>query len=274
MSAGAKDRLQPRILLLHGYLSGPTAWTKLRAELVGDAVTYAPPLPGYGSEAAPLAYTLEAVADALEWRLAQTRPTHLLGHSMGAILALELARRYPGRFARVGLVGLPMFADAAEGLAFIGQRGRAYDGFLRNADEGHAKCVRLHRTRYLWAPLLRSLARRIPLSVLMATFDHAAAAHAGGLANIVFSDLVRRLAEDSATPIALLHGAADRTAPIEPVRSLGREWGWPLRLAGGASHQLIFERPRGTARWVRERLLAPIPDPRAMPVPSAKLAVH
>ena len=265
---------RPRLLLLHGYLSGPVAWAGLRRELADEATTLAPPLPGYGSEPPPPAYTLAAVADALEWRRAQVRPTHLLGHSMGAILALELARRYPGRFARVGVVGLPIFVSGDEGLRFIGRRGGVYERFLRNADEGHASCVRLHRLRYLWAPPLRLVGRGIPLSVLLSMFDHAPAAHAGGLANIVFNDLVPALGERVTTPIALLHGDADRTAPLESVRSFASERGWPLRIARGGAHQLIFEQPRGVARWVRERLLAAPPLAAATPAPSAKLVVH
>ena len=109
--AGPPAGDRPRILLLHGYLSGPAAWAGLRRELAAEATTLAPPLPGYGSEPSPPEYTLAAVADALEWRLAQIRPTHLLGHSMCAILALELARRYPGRFARAAAIGLPVFVD-------------------------------------------------------------------------------------------------------------------------------------------------------------------
>lgn len=245
-------------------------------ELAPDATTFAPPLPGYGPEPPPHEYTLTAVADALEWRLSQSRPTHLLGHSMGAILALELARRYPGRFAGVGLAGLPVFADASEGQRFIGQRGRLYERFLRNGDEGHGSCVRFHRSRYLWAPALAPLAKGIPLRVLLAMFDHSRASHGGGLAKIVFNDLVPALSEHVTAPVALLHGDADRAAPLSAAAHLAKKRSWPLRIAKGSSHQLIFAQPRGVARWVRERLLVHPPPPPAPPPysPAAEVAVH
>ena len=250
-------RPRPRLLLLHGYLSGPAAWDPLRRELGDDAETFAPALPGYGGAPDPAAYTLEALAEALDGTLDEARPDHLLGHSLGAILALELARRHPGRFRRVGLAGLPVFADFAAGLRYVGGNSRVRDRYLRDLATGHARCEWLRRTRGLWArPASLFLEPRF-LSVLRAAFDHSAAAHRGGIEAIVFAGRVPALAAATDAPAALLHGASDGVAPPDAAAALARERGWPLRVARGATHELIFTHPRGVARWARERLLAP-----------------
>ena len=93
--------------------------------------------------------------------------------------------------------------------------------------------------------------------MLNAAFDHSAAAHRGGIENVVFAGLAPALAATTDAPVALLHGDADGVAPPDAAAALARERGWPLRLARRATHELIFTHPRGTARWVRERLLAP-----------------
>ncbi len=247
----------PRILLIHGYLSSPAAWAPLQRELGGETVTFAPFLPGYGGEPDPAGYTLPALAGALEELLDEAQPQYLLGHSMGAILALELARRHPGRFARVGLSGLPVFATIEEGRRFIGAKSRTRARYLRDPAGGHAFCGPLQRTRYLWATAARRLRAGYPLPVLLDLFDHSAAAHRGGLERIVFAGHVPDLAALARTPVAVLHGDADGVAPVAPVAALARAHGWAMRIAGGAAHEVIFARPRGVARWVREHLLAP-----------------
>ena len=248
---------RPLLLLLHGYLSGPSAWDPLRRELAGEAETLAPALPGYGGVPDSPSHTLAALADALEGTLAEARPDCLLGHSMGAILALELARRHAGRFRGVGLAGLPVFANFAEGRRYVGANSRVRDRYLRDLATGHARCEWLHRTRRLWAaPASLFLEPRF-LSVLNAAFDHSAAAHRGGIENVVFAGLAPALAAATDAPVSLLHGDVDGVAPPDAAAALARSRGWPLRVARGATHELIFTHPRGVARWVRERLLAP-----------------
>ena len=250
--------MPPRILLLHGYLSNPEAWVPLQRELDGDADTHAPVLPGYGNVPDPAAYTLAGVAEALDEAVEAFRPDYLLGHSMGALLALGVARRHPGRFARVGLAGLPVFDTIDEGLRFIGARSASRDGYMRNPGKGHLMCGPAHFLRYLWAPLTHLLKPDYPLPMILEMFHHTPDAHRGGMEDIVFSGHARRLAPEITTPVALIHGDMDRVTPLEPVVDLSRERGWSLRIAHGAGHELTFARPVGTARWVRERLLAPV----------------
>ena len=251
--------MPPRLLLLHGYVSNPEAWAPLQQELAGEVETFAPLLPGYGRQPDPGDYTLEGVAEALDEVVDRVQPDYVLGHSMGALVALQVASRHPGRFKRVGLAGLPVYDTVEEGLQFIGSRSSTRSSYMRNPGKGHAFCRPVNALRHLWAPVASLLLPSYPLPMVRGMFDHSEAAHRGGMVEIVFGGHVPRLAAALETPVTLIHGTADRVTRLDPVIDLARERGWPLRIAHDAGHELIFAQPRGTARWVRERLLAPAP---------------
>jgi pimeloyl-ACP methyl ester carboxylesterase len=96
------------VVFVHGALNDHSVWTLLARWYAhhGHAVL-APDLPGHGrSVGAPLA-SVEALAD---WLLALLDAAgvvraHLVGHSMGSLIALEAAARAPERVAALVLVG-------------------------------------------------------------------------------------------------------------------------------------------------------------------------
>ncbi len=244
----------PKLMLLHGFLSSRNAWAPLRRELT-EVETIAPDMLGYGRAAhRGEEYTLEETVAHLREVVEAERPTHVVGHSMGGIVALALARELPGAFSAVGVIGLPVFHDRADGARSLHSRGIVYRGFLRKDRVAHLGCVGMHRTAPLWLPFAPLLLPRQPRAVLRTTFDHCQAGHVGSLNRIVFAGLVTDLAGEVATPVFALHGARDRTAPLERARELAAERGWDFRLAPNVGHQLPVEQPRVAACWIRECL--------------------
>lgn len=78
------------LLLLHGLGGTAAVWDGLRAALPTDLEVVAPDLPGHGT-AAPLPdYSFAALAEAVAARL--DGPYVVLGHSLGGVVALHLAR--------------------------------------------------------------------------------------------------------------------------------------------------------------------------------------
>jgi pimeloyl-ACP methyl ester carboxylesterase len=84
------------LLLLHGIGSTHDDFVALRPRLEAEYRVLAPDLPGHGRSAAlPHRPTIAAIADAIEADLDElgTRRVHVLGNSIGARVALELAAR-------------------------------------------------------------------------------------------------------------------------------------------------------------------------------------
>jgi pimeloyl-ACP methyl ester carboxylesterase len=101
-------RGEPAIVLLHGLgSSGYTEWRYNLPVLARTHSVYAPDLPGFGRSAKPnVRYDLPFFTRVLEKYLAQlpSRSFVLVGASLGARIAMELALRHPRRIARLGLV--------------------------------------------------------------------------------------------------------------------------------------------------------------------------
>lgn len=243
------------VLLLHGFLASGGAWAPVRQELRGIVPTLAPDLAGYGSGRSVVAtYSLATLVEHLVPLVESERPAHVVGHSMGGLVALALARRLPESFESVGLVGLPVFHGRGDGLAFLHRARPSTRLTLHDHARAHRACEAAHRLRRAWIPAAAWLTSRPP-EMLATMYDHTLESHTAGLERIVFAGLADELAAGLTTPVFALHGARDRSAPFDRARDLARRHGWKLSVARKSGHQLIFERPVTTASWIRERVL-------------------
>ena len=85
---------RPTVVLLHGVGLDHTMWDPVVALLAGDADVVTPDLPGHGARPpAPAGVTLADLADGVA---AEVPPgSHLVGFSLGALVAQHLARYRP-----------------------------------------------------------------------------------------------------------------------------------------------------------------------------------
>src|SRR3954447_15355491 len=100
------DASQPTIVLLHGAGFDHTTWALHSRWFAHHGYSVlAPDLPGHGrSIGAPLS-TITEMAD---WTAALldavgAAKARLVGHSMGSLIALETAARYPAKVSALGL---------------------------------------------------------------------------------------------------------------------------------------------------------------------------
>ncbi len=102
------------IVFVHGCLGSWRYWVPVMQDLSVEYRTYALDLWGFGDSAKELAqYTVATYVDMLVAFMDELGiwQAPLVGHTLGAAVAAELAARYPDRVSKLLVVGLPLTAD-------------------------------------------------------------------------------------------------------------------------------------------------------------------
>lgn len=102
------DPALPTVVFIHGAEHDHCVWVLQSRYLAhhGRGVL-AVDLPGHGRSDGPPLESVEAIADWIAALLeaAGTKQATLVGHSMGSLVAIECAARYPERIAKIALIG-------------------------------------------------------------------------------------------------------------------------------------------------------------------------
>lgn len=109
----------PTVVLLHGFLSSSGYWYKVSQLLQQDYKVIAIDLLGFGKSPKPSRskYNYEAHLDAINEtleKLGVKEPFILIGHSMGALIALRYSVVYENRVQRLMLVNMPIMLGKRE----------------------------------------------------------------------------------------------------------------------------------------------------------------
>lgn len=119
----------PPVLLLHGVGLQAAAWGPQIDALSGRYQVIAPDMPGHGDSPAPTAQmTLDGYADRMLPVLDNLpQPALVVGHSMGAQIALELAIRAPAQVWAVAALNA-IFERTSQAAAAVKARADTLDG--------------------------------------------------------------------------------------------------------------------------------------------------
>ena len=101
-------------------------------------------LPGHGKSAGPVLTSVPAMADWVMKVLdaAKAQRASLVGHSMGTLISLDCAARYPQRVERVALIATALPMKVGEAFLDAAKR-NSYDAFDMSTIWGHAPQVPL-----------------------------------------------------------------------------------------------------------------------------------
>lgn len=103
----AFDAARPLVIFLHGAGFDHTVWALLARWFAhrGYAVL-APDLPGHGRSAGEPLNSIEALVDwtAAMIEAAGSKKVAIVGHSLGSLIALETAARFPGKVTALALI--------------------------------------------------------------------------------------------------------------------------------------------------------------------------
>lgn len=93
------DDRAPTVWVVPGFGDSGAAWLPLAHAAAGQRWAL-PDLPGFGASPRLQRTTIAALADVLAARVrAETDPVRLIGHSLGAVIAVAVAERVPDRVA-------------------------------------------------------------------------------------------------------------------------------------------------------------------------------
>lgn len=234
---------RPAAVLIHGAGMDHTVWQQQSRYLAHHGWNVlAVDLPGHGlSEGAPLD-SVEALADWVGRLLdaAGVGEVALVGHSLGALAALEAAARHPDRVSGLALLGVTPTMPVHDDLLSSARSG---DPLAVDLITGWGFGKRAHKGGNI-APGLwmtggggRLLERGRP--GVLGTDLAAANAYRGGAA----------AAAKVACPTLLLLGAADRMTPVRGAAPL-QETIADCRtvVLPGAGHMMMIEAPRATLK--------------------------
>jgi 3-oxoadipate enol-lactonase len=250
----------PWIMLLHGIGGGRGGWDATGAALAGSGCrVLAVDLPGYGASPPVEPFDLAGLAAAVLRLLdaVDAERAVLVGHSMGGMIAQELAARSPGRVQALVLVGTsPAFGrpDGQWQREFLRARFAPLDAGLGMAGLA-AQLVPTLVAPDLSADRLAA-AQALMAGVPESTYRRALAALVGfdrraDLAAIAVSTLV-------------VTGEHDRTAPPEVARRMAAKIpDSECRVVAGAGHLLPLEQPEAFAALLLDFLRQHLPPDRS-----------
>jgi pimeloyl-ACP methyl ester carboxylesterase len=209
----------PAVLFLHGITGSRRYWQKKVRPLARDFRLILPDLPGFGLSPKPhVEYTIDLFRDSVRGLIEELgltgRRIVLVGHSMGALIALEYSARFPDHVARLALLSLPRFTDPVTAHAIF-WRGSPHYRRLLNEHSLRETVAQMKRSgleitlRYLfrfpWSVLIDS--HKFTFQSLTSTLEHC----------LLNYQVDRILPSVPALPTLLIHGEKDSVAPLSHV---------------------------------------------------------
>ncbi len=245
------------VVLLHGFISTHRYWNSVIEQLPTDKVrTVRPDLLGFGASPKPRrsAHTLD---EHIEWLIrsfdgAAIRPPYVLvGHSMGAAIALHWAVREPERFSRLIISGLPFIED-----------GRLIDQVLSMSPRYHKLQHSQFRKRaafqlakgisYLPRTVAPLVIREVPTHIAKDTTRHKAHTRKKIVAQNFLSDMAL---EDLATvtvPISLIMATEDSlVADADMLAATATANPYAKLITVSGDHQIPLNHPKLFADAIR-----------------------
>jgi len=215
------------VILLHGLGGTHLSWPPVMRRLPGQIV-YALDLPGHGRSTDPACADIDCHIRSLEafFRCMQFRRFSLVGHSMGAMVALAYAHQHPQQIYKLSLLAIGLHIRYRAELAHYFRYERTRNKAIKHLQEHsfHPNFSTQQRKK-LFEPLSSQR-----LSVLHA--DASVAADFNAL----------RFIRDTTFPIQLVAGEDDALVPVSGVRMLAAKLdNAVLQILKDCGHSIPFE---------------------------------
>jgi pimeloyl-ACP methyl ester carboxylesterase len=235
------------LVLVHGFAGAATNWVEIAPVLARRYRVLVPDLPGHGlSSALSSTPGLAAFADRVAAIAAQERmlPAHVVGHSLGAVVALRIAGRTPAAVRSLVLVAPAGISSSTRWAELT----LTAFGVLRPGKRIGRWVDAIARTPGLRRPVLgpwavsdgTALSSEATRGLLAGPPLHTDTLSAG---RALAQDDPRRDLDRVRCPCLVVGGARDVQVPVGNVFEYARRLGAQVRLVPDAGHLVIAERP-------------------------------
>lgn len=242
------DPAQPAVVFVHGAALDHSTWQWQSRYLAHHGYSaLAVDLPGHGRSPGALRTSIEAMADwvAAFIEAACVARAHVVGHSMGSLVALETAIRHPARVARLALLGAS--APMPVGEAFLAAaKDDSPAAFDMQTAWGHARHVALATSAIPGLTLAGASRQLVARSGAGVQYADLAACHAWAPS----PEAIRALA----VPTLVVAGQRDQMTPWKSGQALAREIPGARFVALDAGHAMMSEAPREVLAALRAHL--------------------
>jgi pimeloyl-ACP methyl ester carboxylesterase len=212
------------LVLLHG-LGGSNRYFGAAFDALGQqARLVVPDLLGFGRSPRPergeydLDAHAQAVLGALDTLEAGT-PLWLGGHSLGALVALRLARRRPDRVRGVVAFAPPLYRSGEDARQRIRALGFWIRWFGMDTTSARLACLGVCRCRVLGSRVIRWLRPELPLEIASDATAHSWTSYVGSFRNLVQDGTAGDLGTIG-VPVQLIAGCEDPVLDLAFLREL------------------------------------------------------
>jgi len=240
----------PTVAFIHGAENDHSVWGLQSRWFAHHGFSVlAVDLPGHGRSDGPLLPSVEAQADWIVALLdaAGVKQAALVGHSMGSLISLEAAARFPERIAKIALVGTAVPMPVSEGLLTAAREARPKaEGMVNVWSHGARGAIGGNTVPGMWmmGASIRLMERAAP--------------------EVLFNDLNACNAYSAGTeaaarvdcPALVIAGSRDQMTPARAAKALAETIpGARLATIEGSGHALLSEYPDAVLDALRGFLL-------------------
>ena len=239
----------PAIVLLHGLFASGRYWGAAYDTLAQESTLLVPDLAGFG-RSVELAdgFGPEAHADLVARTIAEVgvagQPVVIGAHSLGSLVAIQVARRHPDLVAGIVAFSPPLYADEAAARRCLSRASPLVRLFVARPSLSEAVCGWMCEHQSLAGRLGRMLRPELPAPLAEDQFKHTYRSYSQTLAKVIVSAGAAGWVEDVRVPIHLVAGSNDHLVDRPFLRQLSeRHPKLSLSIWPEAEHELPLTHP-------------------------------